>query len=850
MYYQYLGRAANGDHRYKVTIKIYRNCQDANNPGQNASVANIAIYRGTSATFYKTVAAPRITIYALQKGPNTDPCIVNPPAVCYYILLYEATVDLPESSDGYTMAYQQCCRISGISNLVAPTDQYGNTYTAFIPGTSAGANAPVNSSPLFVEKDTVIVCYRSYFVLDYSATDPESDSLSYFLCGAYTGPRSGSNGNNNQADPPPYNLVNYRAPYTATDPFNSGFTINPSTGIISGYAPFLPGEYVLSVCVNEFRNGRFLSTTHKELHVIVGNCTLSSATLADQVNCSSFTQPFENLSPSSNITSYLWNFGEPASGSNNTSTAPTPTHTYATAGSYTVKLKVTAGAGCVDSAEANLGVYPGFSPGFTYTGACYLAPFRFTDTTRASYGIVNKWLWDFGEPTVTDDVSSQQNPVYQYPATGVKNVQLIVSSSVGCVDTALVQVEAFDRPPVLFAFRDTLICNIDTLQLFVNNPGSVTWTPNYNISNTTVPDPFVWPKDTTYYVATISSDGCTNTDSLKVNVVDRVIVSAGPDSSICLTDTAQLHAYSYATGYTWTASPAAPLDDPRSKNPRSWPASASTVYTVLATVGKCAASDQVTIRAVPYPKAFAGNDTLICSGDTAQLQGSMVASSFTWSPALQLLNANTLTPLAFPPVTRRYVLTVYDVQGCPKPGLDTVIVSVAPALQVFAGNDTSVIAGQPLQLNASGGGTYTWSPPSYLSNPTIANPVANIPSFVDTINYTVRVTVPPGCSATDALRVVVFKTRPDILVPSGFTPNGDGRNDLLKPILIGIRSLTAFRVYNRWGQMIYTTSEAGKGWDGTINGTPQPSGTFVYTAEGVDYLGNTLVRKGTVVLIR
>ena len=100
------------------------------------------------------------------------------------------------------------------------------------------------------------------------------------------------------------------------------------------------------------------------------------------------------------------------------------------------------------------------------------------------------------------------------------------------------------------------------------------------------------------------------------------------------------------------------------------------------------------------------------------------------------------------------------------------------------------------------------------------------------------------------MTVRINKTRPEIFVPSAFSPNGDGRNDILKPIMVGIKQLFYFRIYNRWGQLLFSTSETGKGWDGTFSGVKQASGTYVYETQGVDYTGKNVLRKGTVVLIR
>jgi gliding motility-associated-like protein len=114
----------------------------------------------------------------------------------------------------------------------------------------------------------------------------------------------------------------------------------------------------------------------------------------------------------------------------------------------------------------------------------------------------------------------------------------------------------------------------------------------------------------------------------------------------------------------------------------------------------------------------------------------------------------------------------------------------------------------------------------------------------------VTATTPEGCYGVDYITVKLFKTAPDIFVPTAFTPNSDGVNDVIKPTLAGIAKFYYFRVFNRWGQCVFQTSQEGSGWDGRINGIDQPPGTYVFMAQGKDYLGNMLNKKGTVVLIR
>jgi hypothetical protein len=136
------------------------------------------------------------------------------------------------------------------------------------------------------------------------------------------------------------------------------------------------------------------------------------------------------------------------------------------------------------------------------------------------------------------------------------------------------------------------------------------------------------------------------------------------------------------------------------------------MYYVRASIGKCSANDSVRVRTVPYPLVSAGPDAIICFDDTTQLIGTINGTNFTWSQIATLINSNTLVPFAHPLLTTAYVLTAYDsLSGCPKPSFDTVLVTVRPEMIAFAGNDTSVVVGQPLQ-QCIRWLLYSWSPPT------------------------------------------------------------------------------------------------------------------------------------------
>ncbi|HET9431965.1 MAG TPA: T9SS type B sorting domain-containing protein, partial [Chitinophagaceae bacterium] len=209
-----------------------------------------------------------------------------------------------------------------------------------------------------------------------------------------------------------------------------------------------------------------------------------------------------------------------------------------------------------------------------------------------------------------------------------------------------------------------------------------------------------------------------------------------------------------------------------------------------------------------------------------------------------------LNPVATPPGTTSFVLSVLSNQGCPKPGRDTVLVTVLPKIAAFAGHDTSIIVGQPLQFNAQGGIDYIWSPSTGLSNINIPNPVGSYDGSFDSIRYKVQVFNAAGCYDSAFITVKIFKTAPSVFVPSAFTPNNDGLNDRVRPIAVGIQKINYFRIYNRWGQLVFSTTTNGYGWDGRIGGDPQGTNVFVWLVSAVDYLGKPYFKKGLVTLIR
>jgi len=869
LYYKYVGPGATANtDRYTITLRLFRECHPVVPAGQAAapmpSEVELGIFTNNnelgSGTVYKTLFVPRTKDDFLSlQSPLV--CIVNPPEICYEIGYFTTTMDLPQTDYGYTIAYQTCCRSFIILNvqffdLPGPPNNRGEgaTYTCVIPGTKT-LGKEHNNSAVFDVKDTVLVCENKKIRLDFSASDADhnnpsyADSLSYSFCNAYN---RGDALNSSDIAPsnPPYQSVVYTGGYSGASPMGTDVAIDPQTGIISGTIGGA-GGYVVTVCVAEWRHGKIIGIHRKDFLLRVTACDFAAADLKPSyITCNGYALDFKNESTSSAIKSYFWDFGDPNNPAKDTSIQPTPTYTYTDTGEYTVKLVINKGQQCTDSATTIAKVYPGFVPDFSVKGSCLQTPYYFTDLSTTRYGEIDSWTWKFGDGTGSDTT----NPVHSYTSAGLKAVTLTVTNTKGCIEDLEKQVDIRDRPAIYLPFRDTLICNQDVLQLSATAdfPGIFTWSPNTNITSVNSPRPKVNPTDTiTYYVSFSDGKGCDNTDSVKINVVDSAFVHLGRDTVICLTDTIQLIPQTNALYFNWQ--PALYIDSPQAKMPFVAPL-ATTTYTVTAKVSdRCIAKDDITIQEIPYPQANAGPDVVICYNKSVKLSATIKGSTFAWSPANSLYNANTLTPTAGPQSTTTYTLTVYDTltrPNCPKPMVDYVTVKVSPKVIAFAGNDTSVVIGQPVQFTATGGISYTWQPATGLNDPNIFNPIGTYQAGTTSVTYQVRVLDSNGCAGYDDVTVKIFQTAPEIFVPTAFSPNGDNTNDILYITVAGLKQFDYFRIYNRWGNMVYSTTNPSLGWDGTFGGYKQPPGTYVFAAHGTDYLDKPVFRKGTLVLIR
>jgi gliding motility-associated-like protein len=343
---------------------------------------------------------------------------------------------------------------------------------------------------------------------------------------------------------------------------------------------------------------------------------------------------------------------------------------------------------------------------------------------------------------------------------------------------------------------------------------------------------------------------CIITKNVTVGLSNNLTFSKGNDTTICEGGSAQLVATSNATGFTWT--PAISLNNSSIADPVASP-TITTQYTVTATLGGCSVNGTIKVTVNPAPVPNAGPDADICFGQDAHLSASG-GTSFQWTPSTYLSSSTIPNPTVIQPQqTTQYTLQVKDANGCTSLVSDDVLVRITPTIIVTVSPHDSVVAeGEQVQLNATSIGTsYNWSNPSTLSNPNIPNPVASIPigSIGNIYTYTVTASTSAGCRGVASVTLKVYKG-PDIYLPTGFTPNGDGKNDRFHPISVGIKKINYFRVFNRWGQMVFSGTTLNGGWDGKLGGIEQPGGVYIWIVQGVTTDDRVITKKGTMILIR
>lgn len=419
---------------------------------------------------------------------------------------------------------------------------------------------------------------------------------------------------------------------------------------------------------------------------------------------------------------------------------------------------------------------------------------------------------------------------------------LIGNSTFGCSDTLSIPLTV-QALPIAAAGVDALICEGNSTQLNAYSDASVAWTPSATLSNANILNPTAAPDTTTTYTLTATNAfGCTATDLVIITVVNDPNIQATGGGFVCYGSTIQLH----ATGggiFEW--SPATYLTNTVGANPVCTPLDNIT-YTVTtnASLG-CPSSDTVVVTVKQPITITTGNGARICQGESYQLAAYTDGLTYEWSPSNHLDNPYVPFPYATPLVSTTYTVTTTD-NICFTVS-DTVVLNVNPPPAFALSDDALIVAGTGQQLFAEGNGTFTWTPAAGLSCSDCPSPFAN-PTQPTT--YTVTLEDSAGCRKDAEVVIDFLCSKNGIYVPNTFTPNGDGKNDVFRIRGYGMKELKSFRIFTRWGELVFETNDIEQGWDGTFKGQRMSPAVFVYTIEGVCTNDQVVRTNGNVKLLR
>ncbi|HEY8895350.1 MAG TPA: PKD domain-containing protein [Niastella sp.] len=493
--------------------------------------------------------------------------------------------------------------------------------------------------------------------------------------------------------------------------------------------------------------------------------------------------------------------------------------------------------------------------------------FNFTST---SGNLSNpSYTWEFGDGKT--QTSATTTAVYSYPSYGNFTVKLKTTNADACTAEKTQTVTVIPKPIATFAYP-TPICEnktLITLSDLSSVPTNIStinkwwWNVNGTIVQSKTPPVNIAPPAGDYPVrlAVSTTEGClsdTNTTILKVRYNPHAEFIYGDLALMCNNEPIHFTDQSFfpptATGemvakWNWTYDNTVKVT---SQHPTAHFTAGTHKVRLVSESSVGCISDPVEHIFEIYPKPVVKLDVsdsclyVPITFQATDLVGNVVNYRWIFTGALNpKVNATSFVKTYYETGYKPVTLYTFTDKGC----RDTIYRPYTLYTNnSFAGKDTLAAFMEPVQLDAKGepGMKYVWIPNTGLDRADIETPVATLDRDQ---RYSLFSVSAEGCKKTSNIMVKRF-AGPDLYVPNAFTPDANGKNDKLKVKPVGYRSFSYFAVYNRWGQLMFRTTNFDEGWDGMINGKMAEAGTYVYVAAAIDYRGRPLNRKGTFILLR
>lgn len=465
------------------------------------------------------------------------------------------------------------------------------------------------------------------------------------------------------------------------------------------------------------------------------------------------------------------------------------------------------------------------------------------------------YFWDFGDGTT----STQPSPTHFYGHTGFYQVMLVVQDDGSCnfsdtlVKSILVLSNSTDTLPTLS------VCMGDFVQIGLPPSLEVDylWSPVESLSNGYISNPTASPTQSTLYTLIASTNVCRDTLLQQVDVYS-LNVDVMSDTTICFGDSALLHlttdSNSVVNSIIWSAtSDYSHVLASGVAHLQVHPEQTTTYYVRVVGIS-CILETSITVSV--FEMRVEGGNFRQCFEEYIPLSvehNGGADCQYEW-----VLGDGTVyttsSPLVSPAASTTYSVTVTNSLGCSATAEGVVIRRVgtfeAPfeawceICQILQSKQTMVYS-----TDYGDGYTYHWTPVWNTQTPDAPSTIVQPSS---TTTYTVSVIDTFGCSLMDTVRITVEKLTcddPFVFVPNAFSPNGDGKNDVLYVRSEIVQDLY-FAVYSRWGEKVFETTSLEEGWDGDYKGKPCQNGVYDYYLKGTCVDGQLLEMKGNVMLVR
>lgn len=524
---------------YEVTLTVRLDCENGEEPFDNTAHVGIFDGYGNLLPWFGTggmilIQDPQIDTIdtSLDLG-----CALIGESVCVVQAIYKGTVNLPKRESGYYFAYQRCCRNVTLTNVVDPLNTGATVYARLLE--QEMEDGVCNSTPTFNQWPRIYECVNSTFTFDHSATDAEGDSLVYRLCA----PASGATFDIPQPVPPAgpsYEDVEFKAPFSFEDPMGGiPLTINSETGLMTA-TPDAIGQWLVGVCVEEYRDGVLLTTVRRFFEYNTRVCAEGPVASFESPDPFCEGLEFTVNNTSTGADSYNWTVTPPDGVVFNASDV-NPTFTFPSNGIYSISLEAFRDIdGCSNVFINDVGVYDSqleasFDAEIESCAGDSTNVVLTSTSTDPDYTIVS-WDWTVSSPGFNTTATGEMTSV-TVPTVDDVEITLLVTSENGCTETLTITFDADPLDLELIA-NPMAVCQGDSIEILVN--------PNCDLEYSITPldyvifddpeDPCVItiaPQTGITYTITVTNGICTASEEFMLDVIEKADLEIVGDTISC-----------------------------------------------------------------------------------------------------------------------------------------------------------------------------------------------------------------------------------------------------------------------------------------------------------------------------